>query len=120
VVRTRVHARPPGGSAAALATRESIKRALILYARVFVPDLGVSHAFAPDDPSLRAGLDWLREKGRVTSAEILENLLRLKIGALARPAFSIRTNEIAPMQAELTTPGCELADLYHARRAFGR
>ncbi len=56
----------------------------------------------------------------VASAQVLENLLRLRVGALAKAAFSIRTNEIALMQAELTAPGRELAYLYHARRGFGR
>ena len=91
------------------ATRESVKRALILYSRVFVPDLGISHAFVDEDPSLRADLDWLREKGRVISLEDLtpDELARYDtqpkeyIGSLATQLVTLAEGKSRPRDRPL-------------------
>jgi hypothetical protein len=56
----------------------------------------------------------------IMGAEIVENLVRLKFSNVAKLAFSVRRSQLDLMQAEITSPGQELAYLYRARTKFGK
>jgi hypothetical protein len=44
-----------------------------------------------------------------TTAEMIENLAKLRLGKLAQMPFSLKANKIKLMQEELKAPGCEVA-----------
>jgi len=62
--------------------------------------------------------DGVIESVVVTTAEIAENLLKLKWGKLAKMAFSMRQRKIALMEGELTSPGSEVAYILKTQQTF--
>lgn len=54
----------------------------------------------------------------VTTAEILESIVKLNLGHAAKLLFSLRKRRLALMKAELNVPGRELAYLVKARERF--
>jgi hypothetical protein len=54
----------------------------------------------------------------VGTAEVLENLAKLRFGALAKQLFSVGTQKVKLLKAEASTKGGELAYIYHAARRF--
>jgi hypothetical protein len=56
----------------------------------------------------------------VTSAEIAEDLVKLKFGKLAKMPFSIRRRQIALLETELTAPGNEVAYILRTQQAFAQ
>jgi hypothetical protein len=56
----------------------------------------------------------------VTAAgEALENIAKLKFGALTKSVFSVRHRKIQLLEAERQAPGRELAYIVKARERFG-
>lgn len=55
----------------------------------------------------------------VAGAELLENLVKLNWGTVAKGMFSLRHRKIALLEKEMTAPGSELAYVFAARRRFG-
>jgi len=55
----------------------------------------------------------------VTSAEILENLIKVKWGDLAKNLFSIGNRKIDLLEAELSMPGREVSFIIRAQEQFG-
>jgi hypothetical protein len=53
------------------------------------------------------------------SAEAVENLAKLRLGALAKSAFALRHRRIQLLEAERQAPGRELAYVIRAREHFG-
>ena len=57
----------------------------------------------------------------VTAAgEALENIAKLRFGALAKSVFSLKRRRIEMLDAERQAPGRELAYIIRARSVFGR
>jgi hypothetical protein len=54
----------------------------------------------------------------VTTGEIVENLVNIKWGKLAKMLFSFRERKIALLEGELTSPGSEIAYMIKARERF--
>lgn len=54
----------------------------------------------------------------VTTADILENLTKMRWGKLAQSFFSIRKRKIALLEAELTSPGAEVAYIVKTQGSF--
>jgi hypothetical protein len=54
------------------------------------------------------------------TGEIAENLIKLKLGNLARLPFLITERRIALLEAERSAPGREVAYIYKAHNSFGR
>lgn len=54
----------------------------------------------------------------VSSAEILEDLSRLRFGKLAKSMFAFKSRNIALLEGELTVPGSELAYVIKAHDTF--
>ncbi len=55
----------------------------------------------------------------LTAAELAEDLVRLKLGSVARRLFSITDKNLDFMEAELNAPNREVAYVYHTRHEFG-
>jgi hypothetical protein len=55
----------------------------------------------------------------VSAAELLENAMKLKLGKLAKELFSVQQRKVDLLEAEIKSPGAELAYIYKAKRAFG-
>jgi hypothetical protein len=55
----------------------------------------------------------------VTTAELLENLVTVKWGEVAKKLFFLRHQKIALMEAEITSPGREVAFIRKVREQFG-
>lgn len=55
----------------------------------------------------------------VTTAEVVENALKLKFGTLAKKLFEIREKRIALLEAERAAPGRQVSYVLHARKTFG-
>ncbi|MCP4338631.1 MAG: hypothetical protein GY799_07000 [Desulfobulbaceae bacterium] len=55
----------------------------------------------------------------VSTAEIMENVVRLKFGAVAKGLFSLFKGNMATTKAELTSPGKQLAFIDAAQGTFG-
>jgi hypothetical protein len=53
------------------------------------------------------------------AADTLENTLKLRLGKLAKSLFSFREHRIALLEAEMKTPGREIAYIVAAREQFG-
>lgn len=54
----------------------------------------------------------------VTSAEVMENILKLKLGDLAKMPFELHEKHVALLEAERSAPGRQLAYLLQAREIF--
>lgn len=54
----------------------------------------------------------------VSTGEIIENLVRIKWGKLAKMLFSFRERKLALLEGELTSPGSEIAYVIKARETF--
>ena len=54
-----------------------------------------------------------------TTAELLENIVKLKFGAIAKALFSFRQRNIQLLEAERQAPGRELIYLVRSRQRFG-
>jgi hypothetical protein len=54
----------------------------------------------------------------VSTAELLENVMRFKWGAVAKGLFSLKQRNIALLEGELTSPGNEVAYIVKARKLF--
>jgi len=54
----------------------------------------------------------------VTGAEIAEDLLKFNWGKIGKTLFSFRYRKISLMEAELTSPGNEVAYIAKARESF--
>jgi hypothetical protein len=54
----------------------------------------------------------------ITSAEIAENLAKLKVGELAKGLFSIKNKQLYLMEEEMKAPGREVAYISKARERF--
>jgi len=54
----------------------------------------------------------------VSSAEILENLIKFKFSKLAKALFTIRHRKISLIEGELTSPGSEMAYMIKTRETF--
>lgn len=54
----------------------------------------------------------------VTPAELLENLVKIKWSEAAKKMFSLKENHISLMEAELSSPGREIAYILKARDTF--
>ena len=55
----------------------------------------------------------------VTSAELLEGLIKFKWGKAAKLLFSLQERKISLLEAELKAPGLEVAYLSKTRDRFG-
>jgi hypothetical protein len=54
-----------------------------------------------------------------TGAELAENLIKLNWGKAAKTMFSLRHRKLALMEAEMNSPGAEIAYAYKTRKTFG-
>lgn len=54
----------------------------------------------------------------VSSAELLEDLMKIKWGKIAKGLFSFRQKKIAMLEGELTSPGSEVAYIVKAQETF--
>lgn len=55
----------------------------------------------------------------VSTAELLENLVKIQWGKLAKSLFAVRDEQIQLLQGELTSPGSEVAFIVAAHEQFG-
>ena len=54
----------------------------------------------------------------VSTAEFMEDLVKIKWGKLARNMFTIKERKLALLEGELTSPGSEVAYIVKARESF--
>jgi hypothetical protein len=54
----------------------------------------------------------------VSSAELFENLIKVKWGSIAKSLFSLKKRQVALMESELTSPGSELAYIVRSAEVF--
>jgi hypothetical protein len=55
----------------------------------------------------------------VSSAELVENIAKLKLSEVAKKLFSFRERRLSLLETELTAPGREVAYIVDARERFG-
>ena len=54
----------------------------------------------------------------VTSAELMEDLVKFNWGKAAKGLFAIRRRHVELIEGELKSPGREIAYIYNARKSF--
>jgi hypothetical protein len=59
------------------------------------------------------------EAALCVSGELVENLVKLQWGKAAQALFKVRHNKIALLEAEMSSPGREVAYVFRARERFG-